>query len=555
MRIVIKNWLMFLLVSLGLSANAQEIASCCTSVLPGRFGDRIKNNSISGNQSINSSLAKHEGMVWVEGGTFAMGADNEQGRRDEYPKHNVKVNGFYMDATEVTNEQFAAFVKATGYITTAEKDVKWEEVKKQLPEGTPKPADSTLKAACLVFVQTSSEVSLQDYSQWWEWKRGANWKHPKGPGSDIVGKENYPVVHISWDDAMAYCEWAGKRLPTEAEWEYAARGGKINTVYPWGNGKVDSGAPQCNYWQGRFPYKNENKDGFTGAAPVGAFAANGFGLYDMAGNVWEWTADLYHHNYYESFSGTEMADNPKGPKESYDPDEPLVPKRVMRGGSFLCNESYCSGYRVAARMKTSADSGMEHLGFRCVADKVTDTAALENDYVKVYRNMAACAKANTVNFGTRVIVALDTLIIKSSRGELKLSRGNIAVFRENESYVAPKGEFFEVAFKKNYPPLKKPEQWIEPLKNTIVYEDAQFRVFEERLAPGDDRELHSHAQRVVVRLNEVQLTDPRIHPSGQPGTGIQVPNTVRFAEPVVHAVRNLSKIPLFNIVIEFKIQQ
>ncbi len=187
--------------------------------------------------------------------------------------------------------------------------------------------------------------------------------------------------------------------------------------------------------------------------------------------------------------------------------------------------------------------------------RINDTAVLENDYIKVYRNTAACKNAFTVNYGSRVIVALDKLKIKSSRGKVKLERGNISVFKEGESYILPKGEFFEVAFKKNYPLLKKPEQWIEPVKNTMVYEDEQFRVFEERLAPGDDRELHSHAQRVVVRLNEVQLTDPRVYPNGQPGTGIQVPNTVRFAEPVVHAVRNLGKIPLFNIVIEFKIQQ
>ena len=182
-----------------------------------------------------------------------------------------------------------------------------------------------------------------------------------------------------------------------------------------------------------------------------------------------------------------------------------------------------------------------------------DTAELENDYVRIFKNSTACAAAFSSGYGSRVIVALDKIKIKSSRGKLKLNRGNIAVFKENEWYASPNGVFFEVAFKKNHPPLKKPEQWIEPLKNTMLYEDEQFRVFEERLAPGDDRELHSHAQRVVVRLNEVQLTDPRLYPNGQPGIGIQVPNTVRFAEPVVHAVRNLSKIPLFNIVIEFKI--
>ena len=383
MSIVIKNWLMFLMVGIGLSANAQkttahsavndtaacESKSCCTSKIPNRFANNIKTTSTSGLQSINTTLLKQEGMVWIEGGTFAMGADNEQGRRDEYPKHNVKVNGFYMDATEVTNEQFAAFVKATSYITTAEKNVNWEELKKQLPAGTEKPSPKILKAASLVFVPTENPVDLQDFSQWWQWTHGANWKHPKGPGSDIAGKEKFPVVHISWDDANAYCKWAGKRLPTEAEWEYAARGGAKNNIYAWGNSNVDSGAPKCNYWQGSFPNKNENKDGFFGAAPVKTFAPNGFGLFDMAGNVWEWCSDLYNNNYYEQLSKAVIVNNPKGPAKSYDPDEPMVPKRVIRGGSFLCNESYCSGYRVAARMKTSADSGMEHLGFRCVADK------------------------------------------------------------------------------------------------------------------------------------------------------------------------------------------
>jgi len=191
--------------------------------------------------------------------------------------------------------------------------------------------------------------------------------------------------------------------------------------------------------------------------------------------------------------------------------------------------------------------------YQYVSINNNDTPALDNEYFRVMQNLALCTAANSAQFGTRVIVALDKLKIKSSKGKVKLDRGNIAVFKEGEWYVSPKGAFFEVAFKKNHPALKKPEQWIEPLKNTMVYEDEQFRVFEERLAPGDDRELHSHAQRLVVRLNQVQLTDPRFHPRGQPGTGIQVANTVKYAEPVVHVVRNLSKIPLFNIVIEFKI--
>ena len=343
--------------------------SCCTSKIPNRFGAAQK-ATIAGNKgTVISSDKKHEGMVWIEGGTFMMGADNEQGRQDEYPKHAVKVNGFFMDATEVTNKQFAVFVKATGYKTTAEKDVKWEELKKQLAPGTPNPGPEMLKAASLVFVPTEGAVNLQDYSQWWSWTQGADWKHPKGRASNIDGKENYPVVHISWDDAMAYCKWAGKRLPTEAEWEYAARGGVANNIYAWGNEQVGSGNAKCNYWQGNFPYNNENKDGFYGAAPVKSFSPNGYGLYDMGGNVWEWCADLYNNSYYAQFEKIKLADNPKGPVKSYDPDEPFAAKRVMRGGSYLCNESYCSGYRVAARMKTSADSGMEHLGFRCVSEK------------------------------------------------------------------------------------------------------------------------------------------------------------------------------------------
>lgn len=333
-----------------------QVKSCCSKI-PNRFG-------------VSQTHPKApEGMVWIPAGTFTMGGDNAQARADEFPKHAVKLTGFFMDETEVTNEQFEAFVKKTGYITTAERDVVWEDIKKQLPANTPKPDASMLKAASLVFAQTKQAVDLSDYSQWWSWTQGANWRHPKGPGSDIIGKEKYPVSHISWDDANAYCKWAGKRLPTEAEWEYAARGGLVNNTYAWGNHPVDSGM-HCNYWQGSFPYKNEAIDGFAGAAPVKSFIANGYGLYDMAGNVWEWCADVYNYNYYKQFATIKVALNPKGPIKSYDPDEPTISKKVMRGGSFLCNDTYCSGYRVAARMKSSPDSGMEHLGFRGVKDKL-----------------------------------------------------------------------------------------------------------------------------------------------------------------------------------------
>ncbi|UAY53751.1 formylglycine-generating enzyme family protein [Ferruginibacter albus] len=308
-------------------------------------------------------------MVWVEGGSFEMGADNKQASPDEYPKHKVTVSGYWIDATEVTNAAFEKFVKATGYITTAEQKPDWEQLKKQLPPGTEKPDESELVPASLVFHASDQPVSLNDYSQWWEWKKDADWKHPHGPGSTIKGKENYPVVHVSWYDAVAYCKWAGKRLPTEAEWEYAARGGLKNNIYPWGNEPVETGKPKANTWQGSFPNKNTQWDKFYYAAPVRSFDPNHYGLYDMAGNVWEWCGDYYNNTYYSTVNKADGVINPQGPNKSFDPEEPYAIKRVIRGGSFLCNDSYCSGYRVARRMKSTEDSGMEHVGFRCVADK------------------------------------------------------------------------------------------------------------------------------------------------------------------------------------------
>lgn len=382
MKFIMRNTFFGILLTLSISANGQikpssqktdtkkvtTAKSCCTTTTPDRFGLKTSSKFNVVKDGKMPSAKNPEGMVWIPGGTFSMGGDNNQARQDEFPKHTVKLDGFFMDVTEVTNAQFAKFVAATGYITTAEKDINWEDLKKQLPSDTSKPEDEILKAASLVFVPTESEVSLQDYSQWWSWSHGANWKHPKGIESDIVGKENVPVVHISWDDANAYCQWAGKRLPTEAEWEFAARGGLEKNTYVWGNDSVVDEKKQCNYWQGIFPYKNDVTDGFFGSAPVKSFSPNGYGLYDMAGNVWEWCADNYNYNYYDEFEKVQITNNPKGPLKSYDPDEPLVAKKVMRGGSFLCNESYCSGYRVSARMKSSPDSSMEHLGFRCVAN-------------------------------------------------------------------------------------------------------------------------------------------------------------------------------------------
>jgi formylglycine-generating enzyme len=345
-----------------LSPDKDSVVSCME--VPSRLAGTI-DTAMTIQQYKNDSTTV--GMVLIPGGAFAMGGDNQQASPDEYPKHEVKLKPFWMDATEVTNAQFAAFVKATGYITTAEQKPDWEALKNELPPGTPKPADSMLVPASLVFTPTDGPVDLSNYSLWWRWQKGANWKHPEGAGSSIAGKENYPVVHISWYDAQAYCKWAGKRLPTEAEWEFAARGGLQNNIYPWGNQHVNDGAVKCNSWEGEFPYWNVQKDGFLRLAPVRSFAPNGYRLYEMAGNVWEWCSDWYGAGYYHSLqNGTAV--NPQGPSKSYDPEESYLPKRSLRGGSFLCNDKYCSGYRVSRRMKSSPDTGLEHTGFRCVKD-------------------------------------------------------------------------------------------------------------------------------------------------------------------------------------------
>jgi formylglycine-generating enzyme len=343
--------------------NAKAEHTTCVSV-PKRFG-----NLTDSSQIVFNNDSSNTGMVLIKGGTFDMGGDNDQASPDEYPKHKVVVNSFLMDATEVTNAQFKKFVDATKYVSTAEKKPDWEELKKTLPVGSVKPPDSVLVAASLVFKATNQSVDHNDYSQWWEWKSGADWKHPEGPKTNLVGRENLPVVHISWFDAVAYCKWAGKRLPTEAEWEYAARAGLQNNIYQWGNENINSGKPKANSWDGKFPYSNTRRDGFVKSAPVKSFAPNAYGLYDMAGNVWEWCNDWYHSDYYKQLEG-KTTQNPKGPATSFDPDEPYSQKRALRGGSFLCNESYCTGYRVARRMKSTPDTGLEHTGFRCVKDLV-----------------------------------------------------------------------------------------------------------------------------------------------------------------------------------------
>lgn len=291
-------------------------------------------------------------MVWIPSGSFYMGSTN--GAPDEQPQHLVTLNGFWMDEYEVTNEDFARFVKATGYVTVAERKPKAEDF-----PGAPEEA---LVPGSVVFEPPPGEVTLENHMVWWQYLPGASWRHPGGPGSSIEGKEKYPVIHVCWEDAAAFAKWAGKRLPTEAEWEYASRGGLDRKPFIWGD-QPDTAQKKANIWQGRFPKENTRVDGFEAQAPVGSFAPNGYGLYDMPGNVWEWCSDWYRPDYYAK----SPAVNPQGPPDSFDPNEPGMPKKVIRGGSYLCSDVYCSGYRPSARMKSSPDTGLSHTGFRCVS--------------------------------------------------------------------------------------------------------------------------------------------------------------------------------------------
>ncbi len=311
-------------------------------------------------------------MAWIPGGEFTMGSSAPGAWPDEGPEHRVRVDGFWMDQTEVTNEQFAAFVEATGYVTTAEQAPTAEEILSQLPPGTPPPAPEQLVPGSLVFTPPPGPVDLNDITGWWRWTPGANWRHPEGPDSNLADRGQHPVVHVSWDDAQAYALWAGKRLPTEAEWEFAARGGLAGRTYAWGDQPPggdtsgDQAGWQANIWQGEFPHLNTAADGFAGTAPVGSFAANGFSLHDMSGNVWEWCSDWYDRQLYAQRAGSPVIANPTGPAASHDPQLPFQPQRVQRGGSFLCNDQYCSRYRPSARHGGSPDTGMSHVGFRCV---------------------------------------------------------------------------------------------------------------------------------------------------------------------------------------------
>ncbi len=307
------------------------------------------------------------GMVWIPGGEFAMGAVDPH-MTDAHPIHQVAVDGFWMDASEVTNAQFAEFVAATKYVTVAERTPRAEDY-----PGAP--AES-LVAGSVVFAPPSGPVPLDSMYRWWAYRQGASWRHPEGPGSSIASRENHPVVHVAYEDAEAYARWAGKRLPTEAEWEFAARGGLHNARYVWGDTFTPEGKVMANTFQGRFPDTNTGEDGFRATAPVKSFAPNGFGLYDMAGNVWEWVSDWYRPDLYrQRAEAGGIVRNPRGPSESesFDPDEPGLVKRVMKGGSYLCTDQYCTRYQPGARGKGTPDTGTNHLGFRLVRSVSQDS--------------------------------------------------------------------------------------------------------------------------------------------------------------------------------------
>jgi len=306
-----------------------------------------------------------DGMVWIEGGAFQMGSGT--GARDEGPVHLVGVDGFWMDATEVTNAEFQRFVEATGYVTIAEKTPDVEQVRKA--SGNPNadiPDDLCVAGSICQKAISPDEIDPEvatewEHYQWWEYVPGANWRHPEGEGSSIEDKMDHPVVHVAFEDVMAYCKWAGKRLPTEAQWEYASRGGLEGKTYPWGDELKPDGEWMTNIYQGEFPFRNTEADGYRTTAPVGSFPANDYGLHDMSGNVWEWTADWYQPDYYR-FSPKR---NPTGPDRGLRDSDGMV-KKSQRGGSFLCADSYCNKYRNSARMRGELSSGTFHCGFRCV---------------------------------------------------------------------------------------------------------------------------------------------------------------------------------------------
>ena len=300
-------------------------------------------------------------MVWIPNGTFQMGSDKHY--PEEAPAHSVSVDGFWVDRAPVTNRQFARFVIATGYKTAAEVPPD--------PEHDPGASPRMLYAGSLVFERPHSTYDLRDWSRWWTFMKGANWRHPYGAKSDINSLNDHPVVHVSYADALAYAQWAGKELPTEAEWEFAARGGLDGAEFAWGDELTPGGVHMANIWQGEFPLRNLRQDGYARTSPVTAFPPNGYGIYDMIGNVWEWTADWYSPKHEaDAAKACCIPGNPHGGRMegSYDPREPNVkiPRKVIKGGSHLCAPNYCQRYRPAARHAEAMDISSSHLGFRCV---------------------------------------------------------------------------------------------------------------------------------------------------------------------------------------------
>ena len=327
---------------------------------------------------IGDGVAGPADMVWVPSGEFLMGSDHQLARPNERPTHKVAVNGFWMDRTHVTNAEFARFVAATNFVTTAERAPDWETLRVQLPPDVPKPPASALVPGSMVFVGTDTPVPLDDFSLWWRYVPGANWRHPQGPGSSIEGKDNHPVVQVSYEDVLAYARWAGKRLPTEAEWEFAARGGLEQATYAWGEEYKPDGKVMANTWdvaERPFPVVMPKAGGAAGTSRVKTFPANGYGLYDMTGNAWQWVSDWYRSDYFQLLSAQQQANggvaaNPAGPADSFDAEDQgapaHAPRRVTRGGSFLCNVDYCLSYRPSARRGNDPYNPMSHIGFRLV---------------------------------------------------------------------------------------------------------------------------------------------------------------------------------------------
>jgi formylglycine-generating enzyme len=298
-----------------------------------------------------------EGMIWIPGGTFQMGSNDHY--PEEQPVHPETVSGFWIEKHAVTNEQFARFVEATKYMTLAERPAKAEDYPGAKPD--------MLQPASVVFRKPSARVDLRNHFNWWTYVRGANWRHPEGPESTIEGREQHPVVHIAYEDATTYAEWVGKQIPTEVEWEFAARGGLDGATYAWGNEFTPNSKYMANTWQGEFPWRNLRSDGYEGTAPVGQYPPNGYGLFDMIGNVWEWTTDWYTSRHFpKACCGGVVAKSSR--EDSYDPQMPEIhiPRRVIKGGSFLCSPNYCRRYRPAARMAQPIDTSACHLGLRLI---------------------------------------------------------------------------------------------------------------------------------------------------------------------------------------------